>query len=276
MPAGGRPRTPGVTGPAAVLTDLGGHAHLVAQLDQTARRGTRGPRASRGRLAPAALVMAYRGVAAGCRYGGGMTPRAAAVTLAAALALAGCSSSGSPAAPSASASGPAATSGGGSATPSPTAAALPETCQGLLPLDDLDTALGTPLIGATIYIGGRAEPGINRTGRVTCRYGVRRLPGNKTSPPKIEVGVSTYTDTASATKRVRVTVTGLREQGSRPSQVQVGGNPGTVLIGVGPALLVVATGTRTVAVSLYPGLVPGGQTASRLLAVGELAVKNLP
>jgi hypothetical protein len=55
-----------------------------------------------GRLAPAALVMAYRGVAAGCRYGGGMTPRAAAVTLAAVLALAGCSSSGSPAAPSAS------------------------------------------------------------------------------------------------------------------------------------------------------------------------------
>ena len=206
-----------------------------------------------------------------------MTPRAAAVTLAAALALAGCSSSGSPAAPSATPSG-SGTAGSGSPTPSATAAAaaLPETCQGLLPLDDLDAALGTPLIGATIYIEGRAEPGINRTGRVTCRYGVRRLPGNKTSPPKIEVGVSTYTDTASATKRVRVTVTGLREQGSRPSQVQVGGNPGTVLIGVGPALLVVATGTRTVAVSLYPGLVPGGQTASRLLAVGELAVKNLP
>jgi hypothetical protein len=192
--------------------------------------------------------------------------------------LAGCSSKsgGSVASPTSTAP-----SGSASGTPSTSASAsppagLPGTCQDMLPLLDLDQALGVPLIGQTIYIKGVASPKIKRTGRVTCRYGVGKV-GNKTGPAKLEVGVSTYTDETAAQDRVQATVVELRGEGSAPSQVQVNGQPATVLIGRGPATLVLATGTRTIVISLAPRVIQhGNETPKALTAVAELAVKNLP
>jgi hypothetical protein len=145
----------------------------------------------------------------------------------------------------------------------------------VLPLLDLDQALGFPLVGRTAYIEGVPEPKINRLGRVTCRYGLQTLPGNKTSPPKMELGVSVYTDAESATKRVDATVLDARSKGAAPRQVQVNGRPGTILLGAGVQELVAAVDTRTLALNFARGLVRGDPTP-RLLAVAELALKNLP
>jgi hypothetical protein len=205
-----------------------------------------------------------------------MWPLSVAVALSVGL-LAGCTKGGSTAAPTPSATG--SSSGSGSATstatPTPSAAPLPASCGELLPLLDLDQALGFPLVGRTAYIEGVAEPKINRLGRVTCRYGLQTLPGNKTSPPRMELGVSVYTDAESATKRVDATVLDARSRGAAPKQVQVGGHPGTVLLGAGFQELVVAADTRTLALSFAGGLIRG-DPSPRLLAVAELALKNLP
>lgn len=194
------------------------------------------------------------------------------------LTAAGCSSSGSSAAPSGSASPSGTTSGSGTATPTPTATpdALPASCQSLLPVIDLDEALGVPLVGQTIFIKGVPEPKIKRTGRVTCRFGVTKLPNKKSSPPKLEVGVSTYSDDAAATQRVESTVTDLRGNGASPTDVQVGGAAAKVLTGAGAATLVVASGNRTVVISLADKVVPAANTVKALTAVGNLAMKNLP
>jgi hypothetical protein len=194
------------------------------------------------------------------------------------LAAAGCSSGGTSAAPSGSATPSGTASGSGTATPTPTstAEALPGSCQGLLPVIDLDEALGVPLVGQTVYIKGVAEPKIKRTGRVTCRFGVTKLPNKKSSSPKLEVGVSTYADDAAATQRVATTVTDLRGQGLRPTDVQVGGRPATVLAGGGGATLVVATGNRTVVITMVDQVVPAANRVKALTAVGNLAMKNLP
>jgi hypothetical protein len=196
-----------------------------------------------------------------------------------AVLLAGCTSGGNSAAPSTSASpsGTASGSGSATATPTVTAAALPESCQGMLPLLDLDQALGVPLVGQTLYIKGVPEPKIKRTGRVTCRLGVVKVAGGKSGPPRLEVGVSSYTDEAAATDRVQSTVTGLRGQGARPTDVQVRGLKATVLAGAGTSgTLVIATGARTVVISLADRVVHGGTTVKALTAVAELALKNLP
>lgn len=211
-----------------------------------------------------------------------MRPRVVAAPLALVLGavavLAGCSAKtgGSTASPTSAAPAGSA-SGSPSASASPTAVAgLPGTCQELLPLFDLDQALGVPLVGQTIFIKGVASPKIKRTGRVTCRYGVSRV-GNKSGPAKLEVGVSTYTDETAAQQRVQTTVVDLRTQGSAPIQIQVNGQPATVLIGRGPATLVLAAGTRTMVISMEPHVIQhGDQTTKVLTAVGELAVKNLP
>ena len=196
------------------------------------------------------------------------------------FALAGCSSGGNSGAPSGSA-GPTGTAGAsGSATPTPTATstalALPGSCQSLLPLIDLDDALGVPMIGQTAFIKGVAEPKIKRTGRVTCRYGIVKV-GHNLKPPKLEVGVSTYTDDAAATQRVETTVTDLRSSGATPSDVQINGIPAKILtVSGGSATMVASTGNRTVVISLAEKVVKPADTVKVLTAISTLALKNLP
>jgi hypothetical protein len=195
------------------------------------------------------------------------------VVLAAAAAVAGCSStsSNSSAPPPSTASG----SGGGSATP--TAPALPQVCSDVLPLIDLDQALGTPLTGRTDQIQGVPEPKINRTGRITCRFGIVTDPRtHKPGAPKIEVGVSTYTDEAAAKDRVESTIVSLRGDGAAPHPVTANGLDANVLTGAGVGTFVVATGNRTIVITLAPRVVPGAKTIDALTKVGELALKNIP
>jgi hypothetical protein len=164
------------------------------------------------------------------------------IAVLAAAAVAGCSST--PSTSSAPPSGTASGSGTGSAAPTASATssapALPQVCSDVLPLIDLDQALGTPLTGRTDQIQGVPAPKINRTGRVTCRYGIITDPRtHKAGAPKIEVGVSTYTDEAAAKDRVESTIVSLRGDGAAPHPVTANGLAANVLTGAG-----VGTGRR--------------------------------
>jgi hypothetical protein len=194
------------------------------------------------------------------------------------LAAAGCSSGGNSGTPSG--SGSPSGSGGASGTPTPTAtraaAALPGSCQSLLPLIDLDEALGVPMVGQTTFIKGVAEPKIKRTGRITCRYGIVKV-GGKSKPAKLEVGVSAYTDDAAATQRVESTVTDLRSSGAAPNDVQVNGVSAKILtVSGGAATMVAGTGSRTVVISIAAKVVKPANTVKVLTAIGTIALKNLP
>ena len=180
----------------------------------------------------------------------------------------------SSAAPSGTASGSGVPSG--SATPSGSAAPpnLPETCGDVLSLDELDTAVGRPLPGQTIYIKGQAEPKINRTGRVTCRYGVRKV-ANKTVLP-LEVGISSYADADSAQSRIEFTVNDQRGRGATPKDVTLGGATGTALLSPASALLIFAKGTTTVAISITKDVASGDKAADVLTKLGTAVVAHLP
>lgn len=186
------------------------------------------------------------------------------------LAAAGCTSDGgSAAAPSASAPASPSGSGVGSPTPSPTAA-LPAGCDILLPFTDLDRALGRPLFGESAFVKGVAQPSIGRTGRVTCRYGLAR--GGRGVAP-VEVGVSTYKDVESATRRVQATVSEQRGRGAMQAEATVSGVPATVLTTGTAVLVVLAQGSRTVAVSLQRAL--RGDVGRSAVAVTEKVLTNL-
>ncbi|MFL6130998.1 MAG: hypothetical protein ACJ73E_18300 [Mycobacteriales bacterium] len=185
---------------------------------------------------------------------------------------AGCSGGSGPAAAPSSAPG-SSTSGSpsGSATPSTSRAVdLPTGCDSLLPFTELDRALGRPLFGQTLYTKGVAQPSIGRTGRVTCRYGVAR---NGKGAAPVEVGVSTYTDVESATRRVQSTISDLRSMGARQADATVSGLPATVL-GTGTSFTVVlGQGARTIAVTLQRSL--HGSSDRTALAVAERVLANL-
>jgi hypothetical protein len=133
----------------------------------------------------------------------------------------------------------------------------------------IDKALGKRLGGKTVYIKGLAEPKIGRTGRATCRYGVR----NKAVP--IEVGISGYRTAAEANSRVQITVTAEREAGASTRSTKVGTEKASVLLGTHGSLLVYGSSNRTVAVTLGAGVAgPGAAKVLETLAASVDA--NLP
>jgi hypothetical protein len=203
---------------------------------------------------------------------------AALVAVAVAVLATGCgqksNGNGQGATTSAAPSGPA--SGSASATPTGSTAppVLPDSCGSVLSLDDLDTALGHPLLGRTVYIKGQAEPKINRTGRVTCRYGVRKV-GNKTVVP-LEVGISAYADAGSAQSRLAFTVDDQRSQGAAPTDVTLGEAKGTALVLPASALLILGKGSTTVAISITRDVAAGNAARDMLTKLGTVVVSHLP
>ena len=163
--------------------------------------------------------------------------------------------------------------GSASASPSPSAtpaADLPTGCDSMLPFTDLDRALGRPLFGRTVFTKGVPQPSIGRTGRVTCGYG---LPANGRGAPPVEVGVSTYTDVESATRRVQATISQLRSTGATQAEATVSGLPATVLGTATSFTVVLAQGSRTIAVTLQRSL--RGNPDRAAVAVTERVVENL-
>lgn len=148
-----------------------------------------------------------------------------------------------------------------STTPTTTTAVrvakLPGDCGSLLTSQQVDLALGQPLVGRVRGIIGVPEPKINRLERLTCQYGLpdNAPPPGRPQPVPLEVSVSRYADDASAARRVDDTIESERAQGAAPSTVPVGPVTGTVLLRKDRRTLVAASGAVTLAVNIAPGLV---------------------
>lgn len=142
-----------------------------------------------------------------------------------------------------------------SAPPTSTGPRLPSGCGSLLSTQEVDLALGRPLVGRVRSVVGVPEPAIGRLERVTCQYGLpeEALPAGQQVP--LEVSVSVYADEAAATERVDTTIESERSAGAAPSTVPVGPVEGTLLVSSGRRLLVAASAEITLAITIAPGLV---------------------
>src|SRR5688572_19864358 len=82
--------------------------------------------------------------------------------------------------------------------------ALPDECDLVVSVDVMNATLGQELPGEPRIIIGIKEPGIGRTGKIDCYYGI---PPKKNLPDaKIVIGLSTYTDEPTARARVAESV----------------------------------------------------------------------
>lgn len=164
-----------------------------------------------------------------------------------------------------------------STTTEPTATTpfvLPDNCAGLLTLDALDAGLGTRIVGTTEYIVGAPEPGIGRTGRVTCSYGVTRSADGTSSAPLVQASVFTYDSAESALDRVETVVSQGRNAGNRVEDVSVGEYAGVLIVSVTDATLVFAVGERNYAITVAPGLVAETELAAAMASLGLSAVNG--
>jgi hypothetical protein len=206
----------------------------------------------------------------------------AATVVMLAVCIAGCTSDAKKAPkPSSSASTPTLTppsSTTPSSPPSTVARALSGDCSTILPLDQVETALGKPVVGHTAFIVNIPDPKIGQLARVNCRYGIGTSvkKGQRTivPPPKVEVSVSLYSTDAEATARVADTVAAWRDNGARQIDVLVGPDHGTLLIGYGDPLLVVAHGQRTAAVTVQATMLVGKDAGVVMGKIGATAITN--
>jgi len=205
-----------------------------------------------------------------------------AVVLAVSMFIAGCTSDAKHAAKaSSSASKPTLTppsSATPSAPPSTAARTLAGDCSTILPLDQVETALGKAVVGHTAFIVNIPDPKIGQLARVNCRYGVGKAvkKGNRTvvTPPKVEVSVSLYSTDKQAADRVSGTVAAWRDNGARQIDVLVGPDDGTLLIGYGAPLLVVADGQRTAAVTVQATMLVGKDAGAVMGKIAATAITN--
>ncbi len=165
------------------------------------------------------------------------------------------------------------TTGATETTPSTTSApepvSLPDNCGALLPVTDLDAALGLGLPGSVSYIRGEPLPGIGRTDRITCGYGVAIGPDGNAQPPLLEISIASYNDEPAAADRIDVTTTDRQSAGDRVEATDVAELPAVLLIGVAGTTLVFADGATTYSLTLLAAVLPPEDMATGLVNVAD-------
>ena len=164
----------------------------------------------------------------------------AGLTSAAALALGGCSLLGDSA--KTAATGPAGRTSAAPpssfsplAGPVEAAAALPTKCAQILSTAQLQAVFGAGMPIGDQFGSYAALPGIGRTGRVACVFGVGLDSFGNQSTGSIEVSIATYTGAGDAVGRAADTVRSDEQAGATTAAVSVGGHPATVVVEQTPA-----------------------------------------
>ncbi|SEQ46104.1 hypothetical protein SAMN05216188_103108 [Lentzea xinjiangensis] len=138
---------------------------------------------------------------------------------------------------------------------------LPDDCELVVPVDTMNAVVGQEVPGEPRIIIGVKEPGIGRTGKIDCYYGI---PEKKNLPDaKIVIGLATYTDEATARTRVAESVEAERQAGSKITEVDVGKQKGTLVEGKDEQLLVGSLGKSTFVVRNRHNFIP----QARLIAI---------
>jgi len=149
----------------------------------------------------------------------------------------------------------------------PAAPVLPANCGAMVPGDQLDVVLGLPVSATVSVIFGEAIPGIGRTGRITCRYGV---PAAGTYP--LDITLNSYSTPQQAVDRVTVTVTAAEQRGVGSSTVPAGGVDGRYLPFPEGGLVVASAGVYSVAVTMSPTLLPPPLVSARAAAIAGIVL----
>jgi hypothetical protein len=131
---------------------------------------------------------------------------------------------------------------------------LPDDCELVVPVEVMNATLGQELPGEPRIIIGIKEPGIGRTGKLDCYYGIPEK-GNLPDA-KIIVGLSTYTDELTARTRVNESVEAERLDGAKVTEVDVGKQKGTLIEGKDEQLLIGSLGKSTFVVRNRNNFIP--------------------
>jgi hypothetical protein len=154
---------------------------------------------------------------------------------------------------------------------------LAGTCDTLLPLSAVESAIGRLPPGKTEYIVGVADKDIGRLAYLNCRYSIPAVSAGTPATPGIEIGISLYRSASQAQQRLAGTITDYVGHGANRSSLTISGHDASLLLdatsrGYDIPLLVVASGQRTVAVSMVSTIAPGVSRSRVMTTLAALAL----
>ncbi|KOV80780.1 hypothetical protein [Nocardia sp. NRRL S-836] len=147
---------------------------------------------------------------------------------------------------------------------------LPDDCDLVVDADAMNAVLGQQLPGEPRIIIGVKEPGIGRTGKIDCYYGIP--PKQELTAAKIVIGLSTYTDELTARTRVSESVEGERQNGAKITEVDVGKQKGTLIEGKDEQLVIGSLGKSTFVVRSWNNFVPQQNLTKILTTLAQQAM----
>ncbi|MFD5830067.1 hypothetical protein [Lentzea sp. NPDC060358] len=147
---------------------------------------------------------------------------------------------------------------------------LPDDCELVVSADVMNATLGQEMPGEPRIIIGIKEPGIGKTGKVDCYYGIPEKRG--LTEAKIVIGLSTYVDDTTAKTRLAESVEAERAEGAKITEVDVGKQKGTMIEGKDEQLLIGALGKSTFVVRNRNNFVPADRLAAVLPALAQQAM----
>jgi hypothetical protein len=157
-----------------------------------------------------------------------------------------------------------------SAAPARIVGSLPTGCGAIATNKEIADAIGRAVGESAKLVTGAADPGIGRTARIDCYYGI--VDNQAVTEAPVAVGLASYSDAQAAGRRVSTTVDQEKASGSKASDVQVGPDKGTLLVGKKIVTLVAAYQATTVVVTAQLEVVPAAQAPSMLTKIADRAL----
>jgi hypothetical protein len=148
--------------------------------------------------------------------------------------------------------------------------ALPDDCELVVPVDVMNATLGQELLGEPRIIIGVKEPGIGRTGKIDCYYGIP--PKQDLLAAKIVIGLSTYTDELTARTRVGESVEAERADRAKITEIDVGKQKGMLIEGKDEQLLIGWLGKSTFVVRNRNNFLPQAKLMAVLPVLAQQAM----
>lgn len=154
-----------------------------------------------------------------------------------------------------------------SRTPAMVDRALPDDCELVVTAEVMNQQLGQELPGEPKLIIGIPEPGIGRTGKIDCYYGIP--PGKALQAAAVVVGLSSYVDELTARTRVTESLEAERQDGATIKEVDVGKQKASLVSGKDLRLLVGSLGKTTFVVRARPGVVADDKLPAVLATIAQ-------
>ncbi|WP_199438847.1 hypothetical protein [Umezawaea beigongshangensis] len=146
---------------------------------------------------------------------------------------------------------------------------VPDDCELVVPAEDVSAVVGKDL-AKPVEIVGVPEPAVARTAKLDCYYGVPE--GRQVGDAAVIIGLSNFSDEASATQRITESVDAEKQEGATVEQIDVGEQKASYVVTKEERFVAGTIGRSSFVVRAKPDALPDDRVKAVL---ADLAARSM-